>query len=192
MAQILAAGHTRADGPFPAGRANLRNILTSLVSVLQLPVDVIQRGSCREKCASGCRPAGETREGRAGAGQVAVGVHSRGACAPLRRGARGLVGGAAGSRHRDRAELRRPGGSVGRGIPRSPGSEEAEMILTDAGPLIAILDRGEEHHQACVECLAELAGPMLTTWPAFTEAMYLLGEAGGWLAQDTLWALVEQ
>ena len=66
------------------------------------------------------------------------------------------------------------------------------MILTDAGTLIAILDRGEEHHQACVECLAELAGPMLTTWPAFTEAMYLLGEAGGWLAQDTLWALVEQ
>jgi predicted nucleic acid-binding protein len=63
------------------------------------------------------------------------------------------------------------------------------MILTDAGPLIAILDRGESHHQACVECLAELAGPMLTTWPAFTEAMYLLGEAGGWLAQDALWSL---
>ena len=33
---------------------------------------------------------------------------------------------------------------------------------------------------------------MLTTWPAFTEAMYLLGEAGGWAAQDVLWALVEQ
>jgi predicted nucleic acid-binding protein len=66
------------------------------------------------------------------------------------------------------------------------------MILTDAGPLIAILDRGEEHHQACVRCLAELKGPMLTTWPAFTEAVYLLGEAGGWIAQDALWALVEQ
>jgi predicted nucleic acid-binding protein len=66
------------------------------------------------------------------------------------------------------------------------------MILTDAGPLIAILDRGEQHHRACVECLAELTGPMLTAWPAFTEAMYLLGEAGGWVAQDALWALVEQ
>src|SRR5262249_29129495 len=64
------------------------------------------------------------------------------------------------------------------------------MILTDAGPLVAILDRGEEHHEACVACLAELAGPMLTTWPAFTEAMYLLGEAGGWTAQDALWRLV--
>jgi len=33
---------------------------------------------------------------------------------------------------------------------------------------------------------------MLTTWPAFTEAMYLLGDAGGWRAQDALWDLVEQ
>jgi predicted nucleic acid-binding protein len=43
-----------------------------------------------------------------------------------------------------------------------------------------------------VACLAELTGPLLTTWPAFTEAMYLLGEAGGWRAQDALWRLVEQ
>jgi predicted nucleic acid-binding protein len=64
------------------------------------------------------------------------------------------------------------------------------MILTDAGPLIAILDRGEEHHGACVACLRHLAGPMLTTWPVFTEAMHLLGAAGGWVAQDALWNLV--
>jgi hypothetical protein len=66
------------------------------------------------------------------------------------------------------------------------------MILTDAGPLIAILDRGESSHQACVDCLAELTGPMLTTWPAFTEAMYLLGDAGGWTAQAALWSLHAQ
>ena len=66
------------------------------------------------------------------------------------------------------------------------------MILTDAGPLVAILDRGEEHHQACVDCLSQLTGPMLTTWPAFTEAMYLLGDAGGWKAQKSLWRLVDQ
>src|SRR5437016_2297570 len=65
------------------------------------------------------------------------------------------------------------------------------MILTDAGPLIAILDRGEQHHRACVACLAAFTGPMLTTWPAFTEAIYLLGEAGAWRAQDALGALVE-
>ena len=33
---------------------------------------------------------------------------------------------------------------------------------------------------------------MLTTWPAFTEAMYLLGEAGGWRAQDALWGMLQQ
>lgn len=66
------------------------------------------------------------------------------------------------------------------------------MILTDAGPLVAIVDRGEEYHRACVECLSELTGPMLTTWPAFTEGMYLLGEAGGWTAQNALWRLVDQ
>jgi predicted nucleic acid-binding protein len=66
------------------------------------------------------------------------------------------------------------------------------MILTDAGPLIALLDRGESHHQACVDCLGELTGPMVTTWPAFTEAMYLLGEAGSWFAQQALWTLEVQ
>lgn len=33
---------------------------------------------------------------------------------------------------------------------------------------------------------------MLTTWPVFTEAMYLLGDAGGWKAQRTLWSLLER
>jgi hypothetical protein len=31
---------------------------------------------------------------------------------------------------------------------------------------------------------------MLITWPVFTEAMYLLGDAGGWKAQNALWSLV--
>lgn len=31
---------------------------------------------------------------------------------------------------------------------------------------------------------------MLITWPVFTEAMYLLGDAGGWGAQDALWLLL--
>jgi len=66
------------------------------------------------------------------------------------------------------------------------------MILTDAGPLVAVIDRGEPDHKACVACLAKFTGPMLTTWPAFTEAMYLLGEAGGWRAQEALWTILEQ
>ena len=66
------------------------------------------------------------------------------------------------------------------------------MILVDAGPLIALIDRGEQDHERCVETLASLTAPMVTTWPAFTEAMYLLGSAGGWTAQETLWKLVDR
>jgi predicted nucleic acid-binding protein len=66
------------------------------------------------------------------------------------------------------------------------------MILTDAGPLIALIDRGENHHRVCAATLGALKGPMLTTWPAFAEAMYLLGEAGGWRAQGALWGFVVQ
>ena len=66
------------------------------------------------------------------------------------------------------------------------------MTLTDAGPLIALIDRGEPAHERCVAALATLRAPMVTTWPAFTEAMCLLGSAAGWLAQQALWRLVER
>jgi predicted nucleic acid-binding protein len=64
------------------------------------------------------------------------------------------------------------------------------MILCDAGPLVAILDRADAGHAKCVAALESLSAPLLTTWPAFTEAMYLLGEAGGWPAQKALWRLI--
>ena len=66
------------------------------------------------------------------------------------------------------------------------------MILTDAGPLIALIDRGEPDHTRCVAVLAQIALPLVTTWPALTEAMYLLGEAAGWAGQDALWRLIER
>jgi uncharacterized protein len=66
------------------------------------------------------------------------------------------------------------------------------VILTDAGPLVALVDQGEPDHKACVACLPDLKGPMVTTWTAFTEAMYLLGEAGGWRAQEMLWSMLHQ
>lgn len=66
------------------------------------------------------------------------------------------------------------------------------MILTDAGPLVALVDRGEPDHGKCADTLTRLRGPMLTTWPAFTEAMYLLGDAAGWQAQEVLWRLEQR
>jgi uncharacterized protein len=63
------------------------------------------------------------------------------------------------------------------------------LTLTDAGPLIALIDADEADHKRCRAALAELRLPLLTTWPAFTEAMYLLGQAG-WKGQQALWTLV--
>jgi len=66
------------------------------------------------------------------------------------------------------------------------------LTLTDAGPLVAIIDAGEEDHGRCIQALDRLTAPMLTSWPAFTKAMYLLGDAGGWAAQEALWKLFER
>ena len=65
------------------------------------------------------------------------------------------------------------------------------MTLTDAGPLIAIIDGDEPDHVACMEALDQITMPLVTTWPAFTEAMYLLARAGGIRAQRALWRLVQ-
>lgn len=65
------------------------------------------------------------------------------------------------------------------------------MILCDAGPLVALIDEADENHARCVAALRQMpAGPLVTTWPCLTEAMYLLGRRGGFLPQDRLWNLV--
>lgn len=61
-------------------------------------------------------------------------------------------------------------------------------ILVDAGPLVALLHRDDQHHQECVEALTAIRDPLVTVWPALTEAMYLLNFS--WRAQDALWELV--
>lgn len=64
------------------------------------------------------------------------------------------------------------------------------MTLTDAGPLVALIDADEPDHQLCRAVLAQLQLPMVTTWPTFTEAMYLLSRAGGPAGREALWRLV--
>ena len=65
-------------------------------------------------------------------------------------------------------------------------------MLTDAGPLIALIDRNDPNYSRVQEGMGRLpAVPLLTTWPCLTEAMYLAGQAAGQRGQDTLWSYVE-
>lgn len=61
-------------------------------------------------------------------------------------------------------------------------------ILVDASALVALLDRGDRHHEACVDALVSVTDPLLTVWPAVTEAMHLLAEAPA--AQDALFDMI--
>lgn len=63
------------------------------------------------------------------------------------------------------------------------------MILCDSSPLIALLNRRDRDHELCHLVLPTVSGPLMTTWPCFTEAMHFLGKSGGWAAQKELWRL---
>ena len=62
--------------------------------------------------------------------------------------------------------------------------------LTDTGPLVALINRNDPNHKRCLDTSRRMpSGPLLTTWPCLTEAMYLVHRAGGYPAQAALWAL---
>lgn len=65
------------------------------------------------------------------------------------------------------------------------------MTLTDTGPLVALINRNDPNHPKCLAAAKRLpAAPLLTTWPCFTEAMYLVARAGGYQGQQALWELL--
>lgn len=65
------------------------------------------------------------------------------------------------------------------------------MTLCDAGPMVALIDRHDQHHRVCVAATALIPpGPMVTTWPCLTEAMHFLAGVGGFSSQDQLWNFV--
>ncbi len=51
------------------------------------------------------------------------------------------------------------------------------MILVDAGPLVALVDRSDKHHAWAVATFRSLREPLGTVWPVLTEAVYLVRDA---------------
>ncbi len=62
--------------------------------------------------------------------------------------------------------------------------------LVDAGPLVALLHKGDQDHALCVDTLKRLREPLLSTWMPVTEAMYLLGFSVD--AQSALLEMIER
>src|SRR5688572_11681541 len=54
----------------------------------------------------------------------------------------------------------------------------ARDILLDTGPLVAVLNRADQGHRACVDLWHEIADRCITTEAVLTEATHLVGRAG--------------
>jgi predicted nucleic acid-binding protein len=63
-------------------------------------------------------------------------------------------------------------------------------VLLDTGVIVALLDRSERNHSACVEAVTTLSAPLVTCEAVIAEASYLLRGVRG--APDAVLANVER
>lgn len=64
-------------------------------------------------------------------------------------------------------------------------------MLIDAKALVNLIDSGQPRSAEFRTFFSKVPHPAITTWPAFTEAMYLLAGIGGWPLQRKLWDYIE-
>lgn len=53
----------------------------------------------------------------------------------------------------------------------------SDIVLADAGPLVALFNRSDAHHDWALSRFREFREPLRTTEPVLTEALHLLGRA---------------
>jgi len=46
--------------------------------------------------------------------------------------------------------------------------------LIDAGPIIALFDRSDQHHEKVLNFMKSYEGKLMSTWPVLTEVSYML------------------
>ncbi len=64
------------------------------------------------------------------------------------------------------------------------------MILVDAGPLVALVNRSDAWHEQCRAISQTLREPLLTVWPAVTEAVFLVRNSI--IAQSDILHIIER
>ena len=50
----------------------------------------------------------------------------------------------------------------------------------------------DKHHDACLAIVRGAEPPLVSTWPCFTEAMFIADRDLGWAGQDALWRMVDR
>src|SRR5262245_56065290 len=70
---------------------------------------------------------------------------------------------------------------------RTISTKNADRVVVDAGPIIALINRRDAHHRSCKSVLSEIPLPLITVWPAVMEAYYLLERDGGPSQQVLHW-----
>jgi predicted nucleic acid-binding protein len=53
----------------------------------------------------------------------------------------------------------------------------AGEVLIDTGAILALLDRGDDWHEACVDAFQQLRLPLLTSEAVLTELFHLVGDS---------------
>lgn len=66
------------------------------------------------------------------------------------------------------------------------------MVLCDTSILVAAINKADNDHVICAELLRSLRTKPVTTWPCFTEAMYLLYSQVGPTAAETLRQFIDR
>ena len=49
-----------------------------------------------------------------------------------------------------------------------------KKTLVDAGPIVALFDQDDHHHEAAIRLMKDIDGQLVTSWPVMTEVCHLL------------------